>query len=533
MNRNNVFLSLFFTIFLSFPAYAQIATGDAISQTIMPVYQLVSYLLHEKFLYHSGAVLRPVTCMEGNNAQSFSFKDVAGSSSKQRTCESADSSGNRQGAQSSRGVCSDKVPPPPIPPSQPPEKVGMALYQDLVRKFDDMIVKMGDILSRKNIKLILALDLDFTLYEGPERLGFTNIETIDEMDTRVLLQQQWSLSFASFLREFNSRVLLIYNTSRSVLGEGLTTNGYGWIDIGESVVMQDHLTYPLPYDQAHRVPPMITFRFFPNDNISFNDMSIPKPDVIIADTGRVIQWNSRHDRLIPSEQRDRIASSLSRWHEETMDDIEKSYQSDFSPKNNLELQPRKSTTHRRLKTGFWGVNRLLGSTLLERFYSFERPSVIHIKVIRGDDGREYIHGNNYYFSSLVNKGSTLSLVVDLLLPSLLQDGTPETNIWEIIAGDDYADLPALFPDREVAVFSDRVRDDMLQRRKDEFKVLGQTYDYTTAPIWKLSLVSSKQYFIDVRCSSYLTGQLWHPKIVDVQMRGLFGIVEQILKKLEE
>ena len=155
------------------------------------------------------------------------------------------------------------------------------------------------------------------------------------------------------------------------------------------------------------------------------------------------------------------------------------------------------------------------------------------KVKRGDDGREYIHGNNYYFSNLVNKGSTLSLVVDLLLPFLLQDGTPETNIWEIIAGDDYPDLPALFPDREVAVFSDQIRPDMSQRRKDEFKILGQTCDYTTAPLWKLSLVPSKQYFTETRCSNYVAGQLWHPKVVDVQMRGLFGIVEQILKKLEE
>ena len=376
MNRNNVFLSLFFTIFLSFPAYAQIATGDAISQTIMPAYQLASYLLHEKSLYHFGTVLRPVTCMEGNNAQSFSFKDAAGSSSKQLTCKSTDSPGNRQGTQSSRGGCSDKVPPPPIPPSQPPEKEGVALYQDLVRKFDDMLVKMGDILSRKNIKLILALDLDFTVYEAPGRLEFTNIETIEDKDSLVRLQMRWSLSFASFIREFNSRVLLIYNTSRSVLDEYTTTDDYGWIDIGEPAVLPDQLAFPLPYDQAFHTPPMITFRLYREENISFTETSVPKPDVIIADTGRVIQWNSRHKRLILPEQRAQIASSLNRWYEETMDEIEKSYQNDFSPKHNLELQRRKSSTNRRVKTGFWGDNRLLSSTLLERFYSVERVSVV-------------------------------------------------------------------------------------------------------------------------------------------------------------
>lgn len=529
MKKNTVFLSLFFTIFTSCAAFTQTVTGKATGQATMQVYQLASYLL-EKPIYQSGREWRPVTCMEWNNADHFSFTGSAASSSGQQNSQAADVSRRMQGISLSGGGSDKEPPPPPTSAGKTSENKGADLYMDLIVKFDDMLKKMGDLISRKDIKLILVFDLDSTLYEEPDKLGFKNIGTID-VDSRVELQFRWFLSFASFLREYESSILLIYNTSRSLLGYGVTTASYGWVDIREPLPrMGEVLTCRLPYG-GFSTPPMISFKFFSSDCSSYDGLGIPVPDVIIAETGRTIQWNARHEGVVSVVKVDQIARGLNHWHRETMDEIERLYQLDFSPKTNLKLSDGMRATFRQLNAGS-GDDRLLASTVLQQFYSFDRYSVIHLRIKRSCIGNEYVSGNSYYYSSIVNKGSTLSLVVDLLLPVLQRDGTPKTNIWEIIAGDDYADLPMLLPKLEAAAFSDKVRPEMLQRRKDEFEKLGQTYDYTTAPLWKFSLVSSKEYFAS-RSSRYVNEQLNHPRVIDVHMRGLFGIVEEILKKMEE
>ena len=377
--------------------------------------------------------------------------------------------------------------------------------------------KIGQLIKEKGIALVLVFDLDGTLYVYPENM-LENFAINLNMERRHQIQQNWFDALSSFIAKFRANVYVIYNTSRTAL---LSHAGKsGWIDI-DAIFTTSYNDFP-----------QVEFAPIPHlgSNASFSSLGIPMPDALISDTGRVIHFGEVFNGLISIPDRERILTELNIQSKDAASEIKARHLQDFAQsQGNLELRLHPSSVQHRITINPGFMTLLQFETDL---YKFGRATVVCPDVVSSDISRHELLGTDHlYYSSVVNKGSTLSLVMGVLVQKIIQTGVPAENIWEVTYGDGPADLAMLRPDLEVGAMSP-VPSAYLDIRRDIFSDMGQDYDFDQAPYWKLAVVSCWE-LLTTEHGSWVKNALDHPKVKPAQGDGVRGFVSPLLEELEK
>ena len=382
--------------------------------------------------------------------------------------------------------------------------------QELLKK---QLSEIGELLKKRKIKLILVFDLDGTLYIPPKSFQ-TSLQ--EKLKGKALhnLQQYWFNELSLFVQRFRAHVVLIYNTARS------------WIKL-PSMYETGWINRDLSFMTDFEAVRQIHFKPFRKNGYSpsFGLVGLPEPDALIADNGKTIQLSEHLESQVDSGKLQSAREMLLSEYSSSYDEVSALHASDFTGMyTNLHLSDH-SIGHM--------VSVLEGNVSPDVFeqHVYQRPrrTAICPRETTSADGGSVLAGRSEYYSSVVNKGSALCLLLELLQDMLESDGTARENIWEFVFGDACADLSMIRPDLEVRAFS-KIPEAYLIQRNDIFRKLGFHWDYTMPPYWRQSIVVNKRGLIN-KHGSHVKESLEHPKVLQQPSPGLPGFMQPVLDAL--
>lgn len=403
----------------------------------------------------------------------------------------------------------------------PPEdelSEGEEVITEWIGQFHRILAEIGEQLKKKKIKLILVFDLDGTLYRAPQYHSRNIVKVLTPAEI-LSLQQQWFNELSYFLKKFTGQVFLVYNTARSVVNRlKRSPTLKGWIDPAA--------TYEKSPDGHRQIQFQPSWQSINLDGLPW--MGIPEPDALISDTGRVIYLTGGLQSQIDSGRLAALNEAFNQYHRTAKEEVLKMRHQDFAKlRSQCNIHPD-SVQHFVHVTG----GRMLRRLFENRFYRSPRETVICPGINKQKDVYgviDLVSGYSIYFSSVVNKGSSLSLLLELLQPVLEGDGTPEQNIWEVVFGDGCADIPMLRPDLEAQGLS-QVPDELMRQRRTAYTPFGFSPDFQRAPYWQLSVVAGRDRLF-IKHGAYVESVLTHDRVTDQRDKNLPGLFIPLLRKL--
>ena len=423
------------------------------------------------------------------------------------------------------GIPSDRKKDDSGPPGKDDDPQALMTHQ--LSLLEDLLNQIGEEIERRKIKLILVFDLDGTLYLPPALMPKDLRDKLEHCQL-FHLHQGWMDKLTSFLRRFQANTLLVYNTGRTLI-------------CNDDQFEQSQLSNPRTdsYLGSYQIP--LQPGSGHNYLSSMGSMYIPRPDILICGCGRTFRFNEFFGASLDAQKLTVLQKVLDEQYTMATDEVERLFRTDFKYQNStLTIS---ATMNRHLVQVESGDRYL--SEFLREFYQLRQSlhnRQPHVTVISPRANlftshvvKEYVmFGRSEYYSSTVNKGSILSLALELIEPRLLTDGTKKENIWEIVFGDDTIDMPMMRPDLEAMALSSFPKQYM-STRKSLYKKHGLKQDFTRPPFWTLSVIApplANDSYLQT-LGPHVSETITHPKVVKAAQRGLPALMQPVLTRLKQ
>ena len=411
------------------------------------------------------------------------------------------------------------------PPLQPEPQDEAAerdrLFDQLIQDMKGELEKLGEYVQSQGVKLVLVFDLDGTLYRSPRNGKEDNTLGLGG-ELFDVLQQHWFFLLDEFLGKNKAFFFLIYNTSRPYRILGPHDSGVATGREGSSIAInREKTTLWGPKGSNQR-----TLMRFPTNSkhSTLDELGIPRPDALIVGNGAYIQLSTEHKQRLGEAKLKQVNDAIAQWlgsdRKAILDAVG----------NIIELtRSQKVATTPPLDlvwafVSLWIQSRDLDNSRFESKFRLPELYVV-ATALRCSEG--YI-GGVILQNSVVNKGITLRVLLDLLGPSLLSDGKP---LLEVVFGDAVLDLPMLRPDIEIEAVAQLSEFSLLARDTRISFALGVATDRSNlAPIWHHSIVPDVTPFTGFG-NPTVTSAIRHSKVLEVRGLALLGLIRGMNRRL--
>ncbi len=349
-------------------------------------------------------------------------------------------------------------------------------------------------------KLVLVFDLDDSLITQTTQLE--DAYALDP-DRAWELQQYWLIALVKFTDTYSNRVILIYNTSRSVPSNQRSFGTHSSYPINLSLVYRD-------FDE---ILPMVHFSEKPTNR----EYAIPMPDVLISSHGLQIEFMSAspEHRVILKEINQRL---LSYYHHDLVF-LENSCNQSSHLLTGMTISWNSGHNYCTLNRIPHYSSPLFSSHHLSQSF----PKHVFTPVVRENSIEKA-----YVQSVLLNKGSALRLVIHLLNKmNVLVSGKFAVTI----VGDTHMDLTMVRPDLEVKAAGIVSEQDIFVRELRMKELLGTDSEPNqVSQHWLLSINTDPDNLPRDK-NPYTFLSLSHPKVVTLQDTGLAFIMDKIAEAI--